>query len=411
MSDFLTLSQLQAIVREKIEESFPSTFWLMAETLDLRVSNRHCYLEFVEKDDRSSAILAKARGYIWANTFDMLKPYFEQTTGQAFVSGIKILVKVGIEFHPLYGYGLNVYDIDPSYTLGDMQLKKRAILNQLREDGIINMNKELELDLLPQRIAVISSATAAGYEDFQKQLVNNSYGFVFYTRLFPAVMQGEQTEKSVISALNAIYERMDLFDAVVIIRGGGATSDLASFDSYPLASNCAQFPLPIITGIGHERDETVLDYVAFHREKTPTAVAEYFIGLSRSFSEQLNLRQNQIVDSSIRMLNNSQARLKEMETSFPFIANNLIEKQSKDLDILKIKTRNACQRLLSIQESRLNEKEAFLKLSSPEYILAKGYSITLKDGKALKSVDQLKEGDEIETLLEKGRIKSIVEKI
>lgn len=408
MADFYTLSQLNFMVRDKIKASFPTTYWLMAETMDVRISGKHCYLEFVEKNETSHALVAKARAYIWANTFDLLKPYFEQTTGQAFVSGIKILVKVSVEFHPVYGYGLNVCDIDPTYTLGDMQLKRQAILKRLEEEGILCMNKELQLNEFPQRIAVISSSTAAGYEDFLKQLLENPYGFVFYPRLFPAVMQGEQTEKTIIAALEKIYEYQDLFDAVVIIRGGGATSDLASFDSYLLAANCAQFPLPVITGIGHERDETVLDHIAFHREKTPTAVAEYFIGGGRRFLERLNQCQNGITDASNQMLEKMQSQLRKQETYLPLMIHNYIDRKSRDMDLFRIKLHNSCQGFLSLQENKLKEKEAFLKLSSPEYILAKGYSITLKDGKAIKSESQLKKGDTIETILKKGRVESEV---
>jgi Exonuclease VII, large subunit len=396
------------MVQEKIKESFPSTYWLLAETSDVRINNKHCYLEFIEKNETSNSLVAKARGYIWSSTFEMLKPYFERTTGQTFVSGIKVLIKVSVEFHPMYGYSLNVWDIDPSYTLGDMQLKRQAILKQLDDEGVLRLNKELQLSELPQRIALISSPTAAGYEDFQKQLSDNSYGFTFYSHLFPAIMQGEQTEKSIIAALDKIYRHKDSFDAVAIIRGGGAASDLAAFDSYLLAANCAQFPLPIIVGIGHERDETVLDFVAFHKEKTPTAVAEYFIGLSRQFFEKLVYSQNVITDASIRLLEESRFHLKRLETYFPLIANNLIEKKKGNLDVLQIELKNGCRRFLSFKESSLKEKEAFMKLSSPDYILAKGYSITLKDGKAIKSSGQLKKGDTIETILKDGRIESAI---
>ena len=408
MSDYIKLSQLNAMVREKLKASFPSTYWLMAETSDVRVSNRHCYLEFIEKNDASNTIVAKARGYIWANTFELLKPHFEQATGQAFVSGIKVLVKVSIEFHPVYGYGLNVWDINPAYTLGDLQQKRQAILKQLEVDGVLHLNKELRLSELPQRIAVISSSTAAGYEDFCKQLAGNPYGFVFYPRLFSAVMQGDQTEKTIIAALDKIYEHRDAFDAVIIIRGGGATSDLASFDSYLLAANCAQFPLPIITGIGHERDETVLDYVAYHREKTPTAVAEYFIGISRQFSERVTSCRNAITNAAIQLLERAQSRLNRQRTYFPLVAGNLIEQKKQDVNILCLQLKNGCRHLLSFQENKLKEKESYMKLSSPEYILKKGYSITLKDGKVVKSASQLTKGDDIETILKEGRVKSSV---
>ena len=407
--DFFTLSQLNSLVQGKIKESFPSTYWLMAETSDVRINNRHCYLEFIEKNPNSNAFIAKARGYVWASTFEMLRPYFEQMTGQTFVSGIKVLVRVSVDFHPVYGYGLNVCDIDPTYTLGDLQLKRQAILKQLEEEGILRMNNELRFPDIPQRIAVISSSTAAGYEDFLKHLTENPYGFVFYPHLFPALMQGDQTEKTIIEALNKIYEHRDLFDAVVIIRGGGATSDLASFDSYRLAANCAQFPLPIVTGIGHERDDTVLDFIAFHREKTPTAVAEYFIGLSGGFWDKTMNCQNEITNSSFRFLEKAQFRIRKLETGLPLTVNTLMGRKKRALEVLQTEIRTGCRQLLAGKESDLKEKEAFFKLSSPDYILAKGYSITLKNGKAIKSNKQLKAGDTVETLLKEGQIKSIIQ--
>lgn len=233
--------------------------WIQAELSDVRSNTTgHCYLEFVQKDPRSNNLVAKARGMIWNNIYRLLKPYFEETTGQLFTSGIKVLVKVTVQFHELYGYSLTVLDIDPAYTLGDMARRRREILLQLEEEGVLTLNKELEIPVLPQRIAVVSSATAAGYGDFCHQLQHNSGGFFFYTELFPALMQGNQVEESVLAALDRINARINEFDVVVIIRGGGATSDLSGFDTYLLAAACAQFPLPIITGIGHEREDTVL---------------------------------------------------------------------------------------------------------------------------------------------------------
>jgi len=261
--DSLSLLELNALVRRSLEQCLPDQYWIQAELSDVRSNTTgHCYLEFVQKDPRSNNLVAKARGMIWSNIYRLLKPYFEETTGQLFASGIKVLVKVTVQFHELYGYSLTVLDIDPAYTLGDMARRRREILMQLEEEGVLTLNKELEMPVLPQRIAVISSATAAGYGDFCHQLQHNSGGFFFYTELFPALMQGNQVEESVLAALDRINDRVNEFDVVVIIRGGGATSDLSGFDTYLLAAACAQFPLPVITGIGHERDDTVLDSVA-----------------------------------------------------------------------------------------------------------------------------------------------------
>ena len=297
---------------------------------------------------------------------------------------MKILINVSVDFHPVYGYGLNICDIDPAYTLGDLQARRQAILRQLDEEGILNLNKELEMSSLPQRVAVISSATAAGYEDFCRHLTDNRQGFVFYPRLFPAVMQGEQTGSSIISALNKIFEHKDLFDIVVIIRGGGATSDLSAFDSYELAANCAQFPLPVITGIGHERDDTVLDFIAFHRAKTPTAVADFLI-------EQME---------------ETASYLSECEESI--FARNLLEGKQSSLEMLWVRISNSASQMILTRESRLKETESFFHYSSPDYILAKGYSITLKNGKAVKSAKELSQDDIIETIFAEGKVESNV---
>ena len=408
--DFLTLSQLNACVSREMKNIFPETCWVMAETSDVRINNRHCYLELVEKNPTGNGLIAKARAYIWANTFEMLKPYFERMTGREFTSGLKILINVSVEFHPVYGYGLNVCDIDPAYTLGDLQARRQAILRQLEEDGIIALNKELTMPCLPQRIAVVSSATAAGYEDFCRHLTENRQGYVFYPRLFPAVMQGEQTEASIIFALDKIFKYKDIFDVVAIIRGGGATSDLSAFDSYELAANCAQFPLPVITGIGHERDDTVLDFIAFYRAKTPTAVADFLIEqmeetASGLFDSQENIRKN-----ALAVLDAHNERLKVLTTYLPVFARNLLDGKRSLLEMFRLKIRNSASSFILTQESRLKEKESFFRLSSPDYILAKGYSITLKNGKAVKSAKELSQGDTLETVLAEGKIESVVEK-
>ena len=406
--DFLTLSQLNACVGREMKSAFPAACWVMAETSDVRINNRHCYLELVEKNPAGNGLIAKARAYIWANTFEMLKPYFERMTGREFASGLKILINVSVEFHPVYGYGLNVCDIDPAYTLGDLQARRQAILRQLEEDGIIELNKELSMPCLPQRIAVISSATAAGYEDFCRHLTDNRQGYVFYPMLFPAAMQGEQTEASIISALDKIFIYKDLFDVVAIIRGGGATSDLAAFDSYELAVNCAQFPLPVITGIGHERDDTVLDFIAFHRAKTPTAVADFLIEQMEETASCLFDSQEDIRKNALAILDAHNERLKVLTAYLPVFARNLLDGKRSSLEMFRLKIRNSASSFILTQESRLKEKESFFRFSSPDYILAKGYSITLKNGKAVKSVKELTQGDTVETVLAEGKIASVV---
>ena len=284
----LSLYELNALVRQALERQVSATYWVQAELSDVRVNaSGHCYVEFVQKSPRGNALVAKARGNIWANVFQMLKPYFEEATGQAFAPGIKVLVCVSVSFHELYGYSLTVHDIDPAYTLGDLAQRRREILRQLEEEGVLTLNKELPMPPLPQRVAVISSPTAAGYGDFRHQLEHNPRGYYFQVELFPAVMQGDAVEETVLDALDRINARLAEFDVVVIIRGGGATSDLSGFDTYMLAAACAQFPLPIITGIGHERDDTVLDSVAHTRVKTPTAAAEHLIARMDEAADRL----------------------------------------------------------------------------------------------------------------------------
>ena len=406
--NYLTLSQLNNRIGREMKSAFPAEYWVMAETSDVRINNRHCYLELIEKNPAGNSLIAKAKAYIWANTFELLKPFFEQTTGRSFASGLKVLINVSVDFHPVYGYGLNICDIDPNYTLGDLHARRQAILRQLEEEGIIALNKELEIPCLPQRIAVISSATAAGYEDFSRHLTENRQGFAFYPHLFPAVMQGEQTETSIIMALDKVFEYKDLFDVVVIIRGGGATSDLSAFDSYELASNCAQFPLPVITGIGHERDDTVLDFISFHRAKTPTAVADFLIELMEDTANGLSDCRESIRENSIAILEILSEKLKILTAHLPFFTRNMLEAKQSLLDMLILKIKNSVTQLIMCKESLIKEKETFFRFSSPEYILAKGYSITFKNGKAVKSANELSKDDILETVFAEGKIKSLV---
>nr|WP_320995038.1 exodeoxyribonuclease VII large subunit [Bacteroides intestinalis] len=405
----LSLYDLNALVRRSLEQCLPDEYWVQAELSDVRTnSTGHCYLEFIQKDPRSNNLIAKARGTIWANVYRLLKPYFEESTGQAFVSGIKVLVQVTVSFHELYGYSLTVQDIDPTYTLGDMARRRREILKQLEEEGVLTLNKELEMPVLPQRIAVVSSPTAAGYGDFCHQLKNNSRGFFFHTELFPALMQGDRVEESVLSALDAILNRQEDFDAVVIIRGGGATSDLSGFDTYLLAAACAQFPLPIITGIGHERDDTVLDSVAHTRVKTPTAAAEYLINCMDLAADELEVLISQLHESVRSRLTEEHRKLISYRNRIP----SAVVRRVSDAKLVLLTTRKdislAVQTLLSRQRHRLELLQQRLADASPEKMLARGYSITLKDGKVVKNGDVLQLNDEIVTRLYQGEIVSIV---
>lgn len=405
----ITLSQLNRKVSEVIRTTFYDLYWLTAEISDVRQNaSGHCYLEFVEKNQKTQALVARAKGNIWNQTFRVLKPYFEQSTGQAFVSGIKVLVKVSVDFHELYGYALTVHDIDPAYTMGDVQRQRQLILRQLEDEGVKDMNKELEFPVLPQRIAVITSSTAAGYEDFLEQLRQNPSSFVFYPKLFPAIMQGERVEASIIEALNRIYQHKEKFDVVVIIRGGGATSDLHCFDSYLLATNCAQFPLPIITGIGHERDETVLDHIANRRAKTPTAVAsllidaieESYLAVWDTYDEIASLCEGKI-SSHATHLQNYALRLHSK-------VGVLLGKNKNNLEVFQSQLRGASARFIDRKTHQIGIVEQFVELSSPLRLLARGYSLTLKDGKIVRKKEDIKEGDVLETVLSDGKIASKV---
>ena len=428
----LSLLELNNLVRGAVSEAFPGTCWVRAEMSDVRTnaSSGHCYLEFIEKNSITGQLVARARGSIWAKTFRMLKPYFEMETGQLFASGLKVLVKVSVEFHELYGYSLTVLDIDPAYTLGDMLRKRMEIIRQLKEEGVFTLNKELPFPVLPKRIAVITSPTAAGYEDFLNQLANNKAGYPFYPKLFPALMQGERTEESVIAALDRIYHHIDCFDVVVIIRGGGSTSDLNSFDSYLLAANCAQFPLPVITGIGHERDDTILDMVAHTRMKTPTAVAEFLIGRMDAAAEELEDLQQEVSELASTILLKQKNFLQLLGARLPVIVTNRIERNRSFLQMAGNKLPASASAMLLRRRSTLESlqmqlqnraalrlaegtrfiqlTEQFIKMASPDYVLKRGYSLSLKDGKIIKHATDLNPGDELVTRFADGDVKSIV---
>lgn len=407
--DALSLYDLNGLVRRSLEQCLSDVYWIQAELSDVRTnSTGHCYLEFVQKDARSNNLIAKARGTIWSSVFRLLKPYFEESTGQVFVAGIKVLVQVTVSFHELYGYSLTVQDIDPTYTLGDMARRRKEILAQLAEEGVLTLNKELAIPRLPQRIAVISSLTSAGYGDFCHQLQNNSGGFYFYTELFPAMMQGDRVEKSILAALDKINSRSSHFDVVVMIRGGGATSDLSGFDTYLLAAACAQFPLPIITGIGHERDDTVLDSVAHTRVKTPTAAAEFLIDCMNAAADELEILTTRLYSVVRDLLTQEHRNLVSYRSRIPSAAYRYISDEKLALLTVRKDIVQAATSSLSRHHHRMELFQQRLLDASPEKQLARGYSITLKNGQVVKNASLLKEGDEITTRLYKGELCSVL---
>ncbi len=426
----LTLYELNSLVKEVIECEIPNEYWVEAELSECHESRGHCYMELIQKDEQTATPIAKAQARCWASKWMIVRPYFERTTGQRLHAGMKVLLKVKAQFHEAYGFSWIVSDIDPTYTLGDMARKRQEIIRQLKAEGVFDLQKELSLPLFCQRIAVISSETAAGYGDFCNQLTDNPYGFKFMTWLFPAIMQGDGVEQSVIQALNRINDVIDDFDCVVIIRGGGATSDMSGFDTLALAENVANFPLPIITGIGHDRDESILDMVSHTRVKTPTAAASLLVDHLKKVFDALNDAQDTITHCAQQKLSTLNAQLSAISEAIPRLFSIVKTRQEARLDTcyqriahqmgLKLSTLNAqlstiesripmvLERRLTSERHRLEILEEKVHSLDPALLLKRGYSITLFHGKAVRDPQDLKAGDEIETRLEKGTVVSKV---
>ena len=431
MVNHLSLYELNSLVRDVISMSLPDSYWVEAELSEAREGyGGHCYMELIEKDEHSNTPIAKAHASCWRTRWMLLKPQFERVTGQRIHAGMKVLLKVHAQFHENYGFSWIVDDIDPTYTMGDMARKRMEIIQTLKKEGVFDLQKELKLPMFCQRIAVISSATAAGYGDFCNQLADNGYGLQFTTALFAATMQGEGVEQSVISALNRINEEWENWDCVVIIRGGGATSDLSGFDTLALAENVANFPLPIITGIGHERDESVLDMISFQRVKTPTAAAAFLVDHLTEVYARIEDAQEAIVNYVKRRLQVERMKFERLSTQIPTLFSLVKVRQSNRLDQLLNRLKVKAERIPADGLHRLEMLEARLKepvarklerelhridmlsqraiAQDPERLLSRGYSITLKDGKSIKDASQLKSGDEIETRFAKGVAKAVV---
>ena len=420
----ITLSRFNELITQAIN-STPGlqNQWVVAETSDLRVVRGHCYMELVEKNDAGTTV-AKLNAVIWSSNYPRLVAKFMAATGAELKTGMKVLVKVSANFHSQFGFKAVINDIDPSYTMGDMARQRHEILKRLKADGIIDMNKELPITAVPQRIAVISAAGAAGYGDFMNQLANNPYRLKFYTCLFGASMQGAQTVPTVLAALDRINDHLDLFDAVVIIRGGGATSELNSFDNYDLAAAVAQFPLPVIVGIGHDRDETVLDFVAAIRVKTPTAAAEWLINRGTNAlahldelqetvvtavrdtvghaREQLAYYTSMIPAASRRIIDTNMLRLDNYTKAIPLAANNLITAQCTRLDRALERMGEAIEHALQREQQRLQALGDKAALLSPENTLQRGYALVTAGGKCVTAGSQLQPGDHIHVQFAEG---------
>lgn len=426
----LTLLELNQLVRLVIESELPNEYWVEAELSECRESRGHCYMELIQKEAQTNTPVARASAKCWRQTWAMTRPYFERTTGQVLRAGLKVRLKVYAQFHEAYGFSWIVTDIDPTFTMGDMARRRREIINQLKEEGVFDLQKELALPLFCQRIAVVSSQTAAGYGDFCNQLADNAQGFAFQTQLFPAIMQGEQVEASIIAALNNIFHQADQFDAVVIIRGGGGTADLSGFDTLALAENVANFPLPVITGIGHDRDESILDMISHTRVKTPTAAAAFLISHLQQTLDRIDDAQERITNFADKFILGLQTRIATLQARIPAAALGIIARQQQltslqqkrlaaaipahlqatrhKLELLEHRLPPLTERKLTAERHRLELFAQRLQALDPALLLRRGYSITLKDGKAVCSPEQLKRGDTIETKLEKGTIKSTI---
>ncbi len=426
----LTLYELNSMVRDVVELGMPGSYWVEAELSEVRERSGHCYMELVQKDLTGNSTVARASARCWRSTWASVRPGFEQVTGEHFRAGLKVLLQVHAQFHENFGFSWIVTDIDPAYTLGDMARRRQEIIRILKEEGVFDLNKELCLSLFASRIAVVSSESAAGYGDFCNQLDTNAYGFAFSVRLFPAVMQGERTEGSIISALDAINSEADDFDCVVIIRGGGAVSDLSAFDSLALAENVANFPLPVITGIGHERDESVLDMVANKRVKTPTAAAAMLIENLKHTYDRIVQAQERISVSVSRRMDYERVRLERVSGRIPVLfslvktrqqaridslfarvgaaAGRIVAEERLRLDRLSVALAPAVRQRLSAENHRLELLGQRISAVDPAILLRRGYSITLHNGRAVYSPDQLSDGDVIETRLAEGNVRSVV---
>ncbi len=430
MPQSLTLLEYNQRIKGLLYDPNVQNCWVTAETSDLRVSRGHCYLELIQKNEQGATV-ARLGAVIWASTFARLDAQFFQVTSKHLATGMKVMVNVNANFHEQYGLKAVINGINPEFTLGDMERIRQEIIARLTKEGIIDMNKQLSWPLVPQRVAIISARGAAGYGDFLNQLHNNAYGLKFYTCLFESVMQGMNTVPSVIAALDRIAAVEELFDCVVIIRGGGSTSDLNSFDNYDLGANIAQFPLPIITGIGHDRDVTIPDMVSKLHVKTPTAAAEFLVQCGLAQLNRLNEMATAVVSSSReaiahareqlsyygsfiplaahKLIDNSKLRLNGYAQSIPLVVKGRIDNQhillQRYVDVVKNSIANSIER----QRMVLNTLSDKVQLLSPQNTLNRGYSLTTLNGHVITSTTAINPGDHLVTTLKDGKINSIVE--
>jgi exodeoxyribonuclease VII large subunit len=445
--NYISLSELNGLIREAIEINFIDEIWLVAEIAEIRLAGAgHCYLDLVEK--REGKIVARMRANIWKFQYERISANFFSSTGTNLQKGMKVLFSVSLSFHEQYGVSLVVKNIDSNYSIGDLERKKKEIIQKLIQEKLIGKNAELELELVPKRIAIISSETAAGYGDFKSQLERNSAGYVFQTTLFQSIMQGTGLEASVVTNLHKITSRY--FDCIVLIRGGGASLDLAGFDNYELAKAIANSELPVLTGIGHERDDTIADMVANTKLKTPTAVAEFLIGRMQEFEDYYNglrealvfftrqkvtlnkVRLNQLShetkSNTQKILGKNRVNLARIKSTIPRVAkayyalenqkskqfvsrlsllkSTILNEQKTHLSKVESTIRSGCFRIIEKQNSKIILLRKSIKLIHPDNVLKRGYAMILKNGKVLTEKGQLEKGSEIEIKLRDGIKKS-----
>lgn len=428
----LTLSELASIIKETISFTLFDNYWVIAEIGELKINQKgHCFIELIEK--KEDKIVAQMKANIWAYDYRRLSLKFLRELGEPLREGIKTLFLINVNFHEIYGLSLNIKDVETNYTLGELHKLRRQIIARLQREGVMDLNKTLPLPLVPQRIAIVSSPSAAGFGDFIDHLENNLYGYKFYLKLFPAFMQGEEAGITIIKALNQIRESYDEFDIVVIIRGGGSQIDLSCFDNYELASEIARFPLPVITGIGHERDDTICDMVANTKVKTPTAAAELIISGIKSFEDRVLQCQRSLIRVTENYLKDERYRLERMCKKLQHSILQIIRERMSKIPILAHRLKfltetflgNSKQKLLNNRKilifrsdnilksslNRLINLEQAIKYLDPVNVLKRGYSITSKMGKSLLDTDSIRTGDLIVTRLFKGTIESVVQQI
>ncbi|MDE7407112.1 MAG: exodeoxyribonuclease VII large subunit [Muribaculaceae bacterium] len=427
----MTLLQLQQRIAGLITVPDTQQVWITAELSDVAVRGGHCYMELLEKHPDSGQILAKARGVVWANLWCRMEPYFRAATGQTLSTGLKVMVRVSASYHPVFGLSMVISNVNPEYTMGDLQRRRMEILRRLEKEGVIDLNRSLEWGRAPLRVAVVSAPGAAGYGDFINQLYSTASRFRFKCRLFAAVMQGDKAPASVMEALDCIAAQADEWDCVVVIRGGGASSDLAAFDNYDLAAAIAQFPLPVIVGIGHERDVTVLDYVASVRVKTPTAAAELLIGkcqdelnlLRRCSADMLQCVSDRLGGCRTQLayaggvlptlaqgvLQRARSRMQNAALQLGSAGSARIGALGSRLDRYTDQLRTAVPNVVNARRVKLDNMESLVEVLSPMATLRRGYTITRVNGLAVTSVGQVPAGSRLTTIMADGRIESVTQ--